>query len=75
MSENRCLDCKYCAKFYVPPCECYKDMPKDGYVCTLFLEEANEVMWLEHGEIGCEVFSEREKPWCVEIAEREENHD
>ena len=53
-----CADCKYCVKLYVPPCKCFKDIPKDAYVCSLFLKEANRVQWLGDNRGFCEMFTQ-----------------
>lgn len=58
-----CKDCIYFKKMYVPPLDMYNNIPKDGYVCTLFQEI--EVMWLgtkdQGAEVGlCECFMPKE---------------
>lgn len=60
--EERCKNCRYLKKLYVPPVPMFNEMPKDGYVCDVFGYEG-EVMWLGKAkdiELGhCEVFSKK----------------
>ena len=57
--DNKCADCRFCTKLYVPPCDCYKDIPKDAYVCTVFLKDADRVQYLEDDQSICEMFTEK----------------
>ena len=56
-------NCECCKKLYVPPSWEYEDIPKDSYVCTLFLGNSDEVMYLgsKIGEEGsvCEEWREK----------------
>ena len=53
--KETCADCKYCTKLYVPPCKRYEYLPKDAYVCTLFIKDAEQVMFLEDTKSLCEM--------------------
>jgi hypothetical protein len=44
---------------YVPPCDCFKDIPKDSFVCTAFLKEVNEVQYLGSDQGMCEVWAQK----------------
>ena len=56
-----CAECKFCTKLYVPPCECFEDIPKDAYVCTIWLltGQADEVQYLGDNKGFCEMFSKK----------------
>lgn len=62
--DDKCKNCKYFSKFYVPPIEAYKYVP-NGYCCTVFVPN-RQVMWLgsdkeSAGNGVCEMFSKREE--------------
>lgn len=56
---EKCEYCKYLTKLYVPPIDVYKNIPKDAFVCTLFLKEANQVQYLDTKDGMCEMFTEK----------------
>lgn len=61
MTDNEsCSNCKHCVKMYVPPCDCFKYIPKDSFVCTAFLKEVNEVQYLGNDQGMCEVWTQKE---------------
>ena len=54
--EEKCKNCRYFKKLYVPPLEEFELIPKDAYVCGLFYDEG-EVQYLGFDENGmCEMF-------------------
>ena len=67
---TKCKNCQYYKALYIPPCQ-YLDGIREALnattrscrVCSAWLEEANEVMWLGQGkeadEGHCEMFVER----------------
>lgn len=57
---EQCKNCIYCKKLYVPSCNCYENIPKKSFVCTLFLN-AGRVMYMESDKSVCEVFTRKEK--------------
>ena len=62
---ERCDQCKYYTKLYVPPVKWFDNIPKDAYVCSAFMLEVNRVQWLGResegvGEGMCECFSRRD---------------
>lgn len=57
MSE-KCKNCIHIRKLYVPPR--HTDIPKGGYVCNLFEEEDNCVMYMNSDDGMCECFTEKE---------------
>ena len=57
---EKCKNCIYCKKLYVPPCDCYNEIPKDAYVCTLFLEN-EKVMYMGTNKLMCEMFTRKMK--------------
>ena len=67
---TKCKNCQYYKTLYIPPCQCFDNVRKalsatirSCKVCSVFLEEADEVMWLGQGkeadEGQCEMFTER----------------
>ena len=67
---TKCKNCKYYTTLYIPPCQCFDSVrnalnatTRSCAVCSVFLNEANEVMWLGQGEEAdegqCEMFVER----------------
>ena len=56
-----CAECVFCSKLYVPPAKCFNDIPKDSYVCTLFLKETNSVQYLGDDSGRCEMFERSEE--------------
>ena len=57
---EKCKNCIHCAKLYVPPAKCFDYVPdevKNGYVCTVFLEEAKRVQFLGDNQGLCEMFT------------------
>lgn len=61
MMEDKCENCRYCAKLYVPPTMEFKDIPQDKYVCTIFwdMKETDHVQYLGDNQGMCEMFTER----------------
>ena len=57
--EERCENCKFCSKLYIPPRHTVKAEYK--YCCTLFLKSDNEVMQMDSNIGCCECFTEREE--------------
>ena len=59
--QDKCENCRYCAKLYVPPTIEFNDIPKDKYVCTVFwdMKEADHVQYLGDNKGMCEMFTER----------------
>ena len=56
--EERCANCKYCSTLYTPPT--VNTDAKHEYCCTLFLLDANEVMYLGKDIYSlCECFTEK----------------
>lgn len=55
--KEKCKNCKFCAKLYVPPHPDFKRIPKNKYVCTLFLKSDDQVMYLQSDELMCEMFT------------------
>ena len=67
---TKCKNCKYYTTLYIPPCQ-YLDGIREALsattrscrVCSAWLKEADEVMWLGQGkeadEGQCEMFVER----------------
>lgn len=67
---TKCKNCQYYKALYIPPCQ-YLDGIREALnattrscrVCSAWLEEAGEVMWLGQGEEAdeghCEMFTER----------------
>lgn len=55
--EKTCKTCKWCLKLYVPPVKMYDDIPKDSYVCGLFIRESGDVQYLGDDSGMCEVYS------------------
>lgn len=53
-----CASCRYCMKLYVPPTNENKDVPKDSYVCTIFLNE-KQIMYLKDNKGICEMYSNK----------------
>ena len=58
--KEKCANCKHCVKLYVPPCDCFKDIPKDSFACKLFLNEAKQVMYLYNDQGMCEMWTQKE---------------
>lgn len=67
---TKCKNCQYYKTLYIPSCQYFDGIrealnatTKSCKVCSVFLEEANEVMWLGQGEEAeegqCEMFVER----------------
>ena len=54
--KEQCKNCVFCTELYVPPIKCFENIPKNAYVCTLFLEEANRVQYLGDNTGRCEMF-------------------
>lgn len=56
-----CSRCKFCTKLYVPPCKYLDNIPKDAYVCTVWLltGEDNSVQYLENDQSFCEMFTKK----------------
>lgn len=64
MSKEKCANCKYIRKLYVPLI--HENIPKDAYVCALFgLDETKmlygdnekQVMFLKDAKGICEMFA------------------
>ena len=57
MSEEKCKNCKYCKRLYVPVLPCYDHARnvRDRYVCTA-MDDC--VMYLGDDESWCEMFEE-----------------
>lgn len=58
--QDKCANCRYCAKLYVPPTKEFKDIPEDKYVCTIFwdIKESDHVQYLGDNQSMCEMFAE-----------------
>lgn len=52
--KEECSNCVLLSNLYVRPTE--KDIVKEGYVCTAFLESVNRVMYLPGNHGFCEMF-------------------
>lgn len=65
MDNERCSECEYCATLYIPPAKIFDKVievcggTKASNVCTLFLDEANEVQYLGSEDGMCEVFTRK----------------
>lgn len=58
--NEECKNCKYLIRLYVPPIDAYADIPKDAFVCTLFLGEG-QVQYIDDDTGMCECFTERKE--------------
>lgn len=60
MSRDDCANCALLKQLYVPPLEIYQNIPKDAYVCTLFMNDSygNSVMFKESKHGMCECFTD-----------------
>lgn len=54
-----CANCEHRIKLYVPPVKEFENIPKDKYVCKVFLQEAREVQYLDGSNGFCEMYQER----------------
>lgn len=63
--KAQCKNCIYLTKLYVPP---IYDLPKDKWVCTLFLDKGR-VMYLDSDKDMCEEFNGKERH-CVNCRHR-----
>lgn len=61
MMEDKCKNCRYCAKLYVPPLKEYSNIPNNSYLCTVFWDnkESNRIMYLGDNQGMCEIFTEK----------------
>lgn len=65
MTEEKCANCRHLKKLYVPPI--HKDIPRNAFVCDLFIKEGNQVMYLSDDTGRCECFLpiKQEHDGCV----------
>lgn len=61
MTEDKCANCRYCAKLYVPPLKEYSSIPNNSYLCTVLWDnkESNRIMYLGDNKGMCEMFTEK----------------
>jgi hypothetical protein len=61
----KCGKCIFCKVLYIPPAKCYRAFTrvcggkKNAYVCTLSVDEDNQVQFLGSDEGCCEMFTDK----------------
>lgn len=63
MNREDCSNCALIRRLYVPPLDKYKNIPKDAYVCTLFINDPYDktVMFMDSKHGMCECFTDIDK--------------